>query len=102
MSGVKGKSGRWTPESVLKKWDKMVKGNSEAIMQAYIDKAIEGNAQILVDLANRILGKPPEKLDIAVQGQLSADQVAEIYKAAYEQFQEQKQLPQHISSDNQE
>jgi len=44
------------------------------------------------------MGKSKDMLDISVAGQLSGDQVAMIYKAAYEQFQEVKQITEHSSS----
>ena len=99
MSGVKGRSGRRTAASIIKKCNKLIENSAEDIMKAYIEKAIKGDSACLIDLTNRLMGKPKENLGITMQGMLNADQVALIYKAAYEQFQEVKLL--NIGSEKQ-
>lgn len=101
MAGVKGRSGHRTTASILKKCNKLIENSSEDILKAYIEKAIKGDSACLIDLANRLMGKSKDMLDISVAGQLSADQVAMIYKAAYEQFQAQE-VKQLTSSDTRE
>ena len=98
MAGVKGRSGHRTTASILRKCNKLIEGRSEDIVSAYINKAVQGDSACLIDLANRLMGKSKDILDISVAGALSADQVAMTYKAAYERFQDQKQLPEHIGS----
>lgn len=99
MAGVKGRSGRRTTASILKKCNKLIEGKAEDILQAYINKAVQGDSACLIDLANRLMGKSKDQLDIKVHGELSPDAVAQIYRKAYEQFQEIKQLPNGSSKD---
>lgn len=99
MSGKAGRSGRSVGvKKILRACEKLIESRAEDITTAYINKAVQGDSACLIDLANRLMGKSKDMLDISVAGQLSADQVAMIYKAAYEQFQEQKQITEHSSS----
>ena len=99
MAGKAGRSGRSVGiKKILRSCEKLIEDRAEDIVSAYIDKATKGDSACLIDLANRLMGKSKDMLDISVAGQLSGDQVAMIYKAAYEQFQEQKLLPENTSS----
>ena len=93
MAGKAGRSGRSVGiKKILRACEKLIESRAEDITTAYINKAVQGDSACLIDLANRLMGKSKDMLDISVAGQLSADQVAMIYKAAYEQFQEVKLL----------
>ena len=100
MSGVKGRSGRRTPTSVMRKCNKIVQRRAEDILEAYINKAVQGDSACLIDLANRLMGKPKIEMDVGIEGFISGNKVAQIYKAAYEQYTKSiesvKQLPQSV------
>lgn len=96
MSGVAGRSGRVSLATVMRKCQVKLEKRRDEIMDAYIEEGLQGNSQILVDMVNRLAGESKKQIDISVQGMLSADQVAMIYKAAYEQFQEVKLLNTEI------
>jgi len=102
MAGKAGRSGRSVGiKKILRACEKLVEDRAQEIVTAYINKAVQGDSACLVDLANRLMGKSKDQLDIKVRGELSADQVALIYRKAYEEFQEIKQL-ENGSSNNQE
>ena len=102
MSGVAGRSGRVSLATVMRKCQVKLEKRRDEIMDAYIEEGLKGNATILCNMVDRLAGESKKQIDVTVRGEVSGDEVAMIYKAAYEQFQEQKQLPEHSSSDKQE
>lgn len=104
MAGVKGRSGRSVGiKKILKSCEKLIEDRADEIITAYIDKAIQGDSACLINLADRLMGKSPNQLDVRLPGMLDADQVAMIYKKAYEDFQAQgvKQIPSPVKGDKQ-
>ena len=95
MAGKPGRSGRRTVKSIIRKCELEINQNSVEIMRAYIQKGLDGNAQILIDLVNRLMGEAPKVIDVNIKGQIGADNAALLYREARERFEleAQKLLP---------
>ena len=82
MAGVKGRSGRRRKvRNILKYFNDQVDLNSAKLIDVTIEKALEGDREMIIYCWDRRLGKPKQSTDIDITGgeELTAGLVAQLF-----------------------
>ena len=57
-----------TKRSFLAQFHERIEGNADAIIGAYLTACLAGDARVIVDLMNRLLGKPATTVELSGPG----------------------------------
>lgn len=90
MSGVKGRSGRKrNPRNATRYFNELYDLNSYELAKVTVDKALNGDRELLIYCHDRRLGKPKQQTDITTGGQqLGSGLVVELFKILTEKRRE--------------
>jgi hypothetical protein len=57
-----------TKRTFLEQFHEQIEGNADAIISAYLTACLAGDARVIVDLMNRLLGKPATAIELSGPG----------------------------------
>ncbi len=94
MSGVKGRSGRKrSPTKVLEYFNSQFDLRSTELVDSVLNRAINGDSQMLMYVFDRRLGKPKQTTEIEGADKLGAAMISRVYDIMEEK---RKQIPRPL------